>query len=82
MMFWDINNVKADIYKYKEGEHKGNKYIKFKKPIKKFKKTISPYSEYTNIQDLIIFLRDLENYQMNEHEQLKFDIKFDIKFEC
>ena len=39
-------------------------------------------SEYTNIQDLIIFLRDLENYQMNEHEQLKFDIKFDIKFEC
>ena len=81
-MFWDINNVKADIYKYKEGEHNGNKYIKFKKPIKKFKKTISPYSEYTNIQDLIIFLRDLENYQMNEHEELKFDIKFDIKFEC
>ena len=32
-MFWDINNVKADIYEYKEGEHKGNKYIKFKRPI-------------------------------------------------
>ena len=82
-MYWNINNVKAEMYEYKESrwDNKKEKHVDLKKPTKKFIKNVEPRSQHINVEDLIIFLNELKQIQQSDYDSLKFDVKFDIRFQ-
>ena len=82
-MYWNIENLSADQYEFEDRkwDAKKKKWIDKKKPTQKFIDTIKPRKKHIGVEDLIIFLKELEDIQKDDYDGLKFDIKFNIKFE-